>query len=216
MFAATHLVPLFPTYVWVHDLEPADHQRVNRELREAIEGVLKPRGSAKPQAGWQTRQDLHTLAEFQTLHGYIIEAVKGVLAFLEVIHEGFVITGCWANVNPPGAGHQGHTHPNNFLSGVYYVQVPSSHDGIVFQDPRPQANILSPRTRRLTEANSLNAHVPVQEGRILLFPAWFGHSVRANEGTGNRVSLAFNVMLRRFEETISPPKWAADPPTHSR
>ena len=34
-----------------------------------------------------------------------------------------MITGCWANINPPAAYHPTHNHPNNYLSGVYYVAV---------------------------------------------------------------------------------------------
>ncbi|MGH8628692.1 MAG: putative 2OG-Fe(II) oxygenase [Gammaproteobacteria bacterium] len=39
-------------------------------------------------------------------------------------------TGCWANVNGIGASHGVHTHPNNFLSGVYYVQTQAGADTI--------------------------------------------------------------------------------------
>jgi hypothetical protein len=40
-----------------------------------------------------------------------------------------MITGCWANVNPPGSYHPTHNHPNNFLSGVYYVDIPGKWHG---------------------------------------------------------------------------------------
>ena len=41
-------------------------------------------------------------------------------------------------MNAPGAAHGLHSHPNNFLSGVYYVRVPSGGDTINFHDPRSQ------------------------------------------------------------------------------
>ena len=63
-------------------------------------------------------------------------AARGVARFLQVDQYPMDITGCWANVNPPGAYHPMHHHPNNYLSGVYYVAVPTAGSQIVFQDPR--------------------------------------------------------------------------------
>ena len=51
----------------------------------------------------------------------IRDAALNVLAYLEVENQDIAITGCGANVNPPGAQHIRHNHPNNFLSGSYYV-----------------------------------------------------------------------------------------------
>jgi len=56
--------------------------------------------------------------------------VDTALAFLRVDHPQVLITGCWANVNASGAAHRMHAHPNNFLSGVYYVQVQDRVDDV--------------------------------------------------------------------------------------
>ena len=58
------------------------------------------------------------------------------------------ITGCWANINPRGGLNTRHTHPNNFLSGTYYVQVPPEANRIIFDDPRPQAMTVLPRVKQ--------------------------------------------------------------------
>ena len=62
-------------------------------------------------------------------------ASKSVLDQIEIDYRSFVITGCWANINPPGSPHNPHTHPNNLLSGVYYVQAPEGADSICFHEP---------------------------------------------------------------------------------
>lgn len=49
--------------------------------------------------------------------------------------------------------------------------------------------------------------VPVRTGRLIVFPAWLGHSVFPNRGTDVRVSISFNMMFDPFAETISAPKW---------
>jgi len=47
----------------------------------------------------------------------------------------------------------------------------------------------------------------VGEGKLLVFPAWFRHSVPPNGSDQERVSISFNIMFSSFTETVSPPKW---------
>jgi hypothetical protein len=58
-----------------------------------------------------------------------------VLTFLRIGVRDVAITGCWTNVNAPGAVHRMHAHPNNFLSGVFYAQVQDGADTINLHDP---------------------------------------------------------------------------------
>jgi uncharacterized protein (TIGR02466 family) len=77
-------------------------------------------------------------------------AVRNVLAFIKVADAPFGITGCWVNVLGQGAAHATHSHPNNFLSGVYYLQTQAGTDTINFHDPRPQTAIVRPPVTELT------------------------------------------------------------------
>jgi uncharacterized protein (TIGR02466 family) len=216
MFADTNLVGLFPTHVWVHDLKTEESGPLNDTLAAKIDELISPRVPLPAGQFWQTQQDLHALPELAPLNAYIAAATNGVLRFLQIEYEQFAITGCWANVGPQGAWHKGHTHPNNYLSGVYYVKTPPGGDGIVFHDPRPQVNVISPRVATRTDANSQSARVPVQEGRLVVFPSWFGHSVPPNDSEGERISVAFNIMFGQFGETMANPKWTPqDLPTRS-
>jgi len=65
---------------------------------------------------------LHKLPAFFGLMDCVSAAVKDVLGFLKIGNDAFSVTGCWANVAAPGGWHRMHSHPNNFLSGVYYVR----------------------------------------------------------------------------------------------
>jgi hypothetical protein len=100
-----------------------------------------------------------------------------------------------------------HNHPNNFLSGVYYVQVPEGADTINFHDPRPQTAIIRPPVTELTAYNTDQVVVTVGNGTLLLFPAWLPHSVDANHSDRKRISISFNVMFGAFTETMSRPLW---------
>ena len=113
MFQNKTIVSLFPTYVWVHDVAPETFRPLNDTLRAAIEEMISPRPQLGPGEIWQTDQNLHKLAPFAPLMEFVREAADGALTFLKIRHEGFQITGSWANIGPPGTAHPGHSHPNN-------------------------------------------------------------------------------------------------------
>ncbi len=133
-----------------------------------------------------------------------------MLEFLRIGAEALRITGCWANVNALGATHRMHTHPNNFLSGVYYAQAAPGGDTINFHDPRPQTGLIRPPVTDLTAANTDMAVVRVAAGTLLLFPSWLPHSVAPNASAELRVSVSFNLMFRRFAETFAQPLWGEE------
>ena len=155
----------------------------------------------------QTDQTLHHLPEFQDLNDIINGAATGVLDFLKIVYESLELTGCWANISPPGDGHRPHTHPNNYLSGVYYVQTQEGANTISFDDPRPQTNIISPATSEITDENAGQIHVTTRQGLLVMFPSWLQHQVPRNKSQKARISVAFNIMFSQFGETMSQPKW---------
>ena len=106
-----------------------------------------------------------------------------------------------------GAVHKAHTHPNNYLSGVYYLRTSAGADTINFHDPRSQAAIIRPPVLELTAANTDQVVVRVTDGTMLMFPAWLAHSVDASQSDEERVSVSFNVMFARFTEQLAKPLW---------
>jgi uncharacterized protein (TIGR02466 family) len=206
-FQQQQAIPIFPTFVWAHDLPPAEAGPFNDRLAAAIEALIAPRPAILPGQTWQTHQDLHLRPEFKDLVELILLATRGVLDYLKLEVDGIEITGCWANVNPSGAPHALHTHPNNFLSGVYYVRTAAGADAIRFVDPRVQARQIAPKVRERNAVNSMDAFVQVPAGRLVLFPAWLQHSVPANASGQERVSIAFNLMYTDFTRRYARPKW---------
>ncbi|WIM11859.1 TIGR02466 family protein [Enhydrobacter sp.] len=196
---------LFPTTVWIVDLKPAEAALLNGRLKAEIEKIISPRPTVPVGSNWQTPQDLHTRPAFADFVKLVEMAARGVARFLQVDQHPMTITGCWANINPPGAYHPTHNHPNNYLSGVYYVAVPDSGSRILFQDPRP--SMIMPRPRQFTRLTANAADAQSKPGRLLIFPAWLRHSVPANDGRTERISISFNLMFRQFAETMAAPMW---------
>ena len=211
MFSSSSVEAFFPTPVWVHDLESERAEKLNAFLLERIQSLVSPLPELPAGEGWQTDYRLHHLEEFNELVQIFGFACKQVLNFLAVEFDTFEITGCWANLGPPGAAHRGHHHSNNYLSGVYYVQAPPGGDTITFSDPRFQIEQIVPRYREPNAHNSTAHHLNVVAGRLVIFPAWLVHSVPPNTSDQLRMSVAFNVMISDFTEKLSPPRWEGLP-----
>ncbi|MDX1574725.1 MAG: TIGR02466 family protein [Kiloniellales bacterium] len=207
-FANTQLLQLFPTCVWLHDLKPEDHEPLNRRIAPVIKELVADKRPSLASLTWQTHHDLHHHEAFTELTAFARKAAQGVLDHLQIDYGDFQITGCWANVNPQRTQHRAHTHPNNLLSGVYYVQVPDGRDGLVFHEPRPQALVISPKVKKLSALTGSEAKVEVREGRLVIFPSWLQHSVASTRAEGERISVSFNFMLSSYAEDFSPPRWS--------
>lgn len=192
--------------IWSMELAPQEYEPINRKIMAKVNDLLSPLPAIPPGETRQTSPTFHTLEEFEPLDPYIRSAAARIFSDLEIEYESFLITGCWANINPKGSGHAAHCHPNNFLSGIYYVKTQPGADRITFHDPRPLREI-SPKVKQRTPLNADKATVTVSDGLLLFFPAWFIHSVDVNTSDEIRVSVSFNIMFSAFEEKISPPRW---------
>jgi len=204
---APEVVRLFPTFVWKCQLRPEVYRPINVAIVNRLDEMRRGLPQLSRGEPWQSGHGLHKLQELRGLVSCIEAAVDTVLTFLHVVNRDVSITGCWANVNAPGAVHRMHAHPNNFLSGVYYVQVQDGADTINFHDPRPQPAVIRPPVTELTAYNTDQVVTAVRIGTLIVFPAWLQHSVDANQSELTRISISFNVMFAAFAETIGQPLW---------
>jgi uncharacterized protein (TIGR02466 family) len=198
---------LFPTFLWKAQLRPEVYEPINALLHSRLEAMRRGLPPLAAGAAWQSDHSLHRLVEMGPLVACIQAAGARVLEFLRVGAHPLHLTGCWANLNAPGAAHRMHTHPNNFLSGVYYVQVIDGADTIRFHDPRPETAVIRPPVTGLTAYNTDQVVVQVATGMLIVFPAWLPHSVAANQSALPRISVSFNLMFAAFAETMGEPLW---------
>lgn len=202
---------LFPSYAWVFDLPPARYEPLNEQVAKDLNELTAPRPRIQQGRNWQTEQTLHEFDEFKELVTIFETASRSVLDRLEVEYDEIAITGCWANMNPRGAFHIAHSHPNNFLSGIYYVMAEPGGDAVTFHDPRPQPEIIAPQLKNTNDYNATMQSVSVRPGRLVVFPAWLVHSVPANQSDQIRISISFNIMFPSYVEVMSRPKWSGIP-----
>lgn len=108
----------------------------------------------------------------------------------------------WYNVNRLGDHHAPHTHPRCYLSGTYYVRVPSppavvtdpgAHPAsISFYDPRTGAGMLSAPGD--PDSRSVHTVLPTP-GTLLMWPSPVQHYVHPNLSEEQRISISFNVII---------------------
>jgi uncharacterized protein (TIGR02466 family) len=206
-FEDSDVLRMFPTFVWKAQVTDRIHESIIAQLDAVLEDVRRGKPRLAYGEAWQSRQTLHRHAELRDLVCCFKSAVMNVLHHLKIGYDKFEITGCWANISAPGAAHRIHHHPNNFLSGVYYVKTRPGADTVNFHDPRAQTGIVRPPVTELTAENTDQVVVRVQAGTLLLFPSWLQHSVDPNQSSTTRISVSYNVMFSDFGEHLGKPLW---------
>jgi uncharacterized protein (TIGR02466 family) len=201
------VIPMFPSLVWKIRIEAGLRDALAAKILAALTDMRRDLPPLAAGRGWQSPQSLHEREDFADLVACIDRCVSSILRFLRIGHDAFEITACWATVLATGAAHKVHSHPNNFLSGVYYVHTQPGADTINFHDPRRQTAVIRPPVVQLTADNTDQVVVRVGNGDLLVFPAWLEHSVDANASEEERISLSFNVMFSSFTQELSKPLW---------
>ena len=179
---------LFSTHVFLFDgvLFSGDILNIRKDITSSYNQETK---------NWQSKANLQKNMKYSLLSEKIVENTKKVFDTLSFEYQGFQITDMWSNVLKPGETHRPHTHSNNILSGVYYVEAQQT-SGIIFSDPRPQAGVIQPDVTKQHLDNASVIKYDSATNRMILFPSWLQHYVPVNETKSNRISIAFNIMLK--------------------
>ncbi|HJP04992.1 MAG TPA: putative 2OG-Fe(II) oxygenase [Gammaproteobacteria bacterium] len=98
----------------------------------------------------------------------------------------------WGTLLHEGGQQTPHMHPLGWLSGVYYVQLPEGMTGKPGKSGWLEFGRPPERFYRLTEPER-TLYEP-REGKLLLFPSWFWHQTIPFDATGDRISIAFDVI----------------------
>ncbi len=204
---SSDVLSLFPTLAWKIQLPAKVRERIAASVLGLLHSLRQGLPELKSGEAWQSGHDLHGRKELHELCNCVTRSAASVLQFLKIGKQEIQITGCWANLYAPGAAHRAHSHPNNYLSAVYYVHTWPGADTINFHDPRGQTGIIRPPVTELTAANTDQVVARVGNGTLLVFPSYLQHSVDANTSDEIRVSVSFNLMFSAFTTVLSKPLW---------
>ncbi len=111
----------------------------------------------------------------------------------EYIDTKVVCTSMWAIINKKGNFNIEHTHPNNYLSAAYYVKAPKNCGNFKATNPNILNRHIRAKAEQANELNSNSASININEGDLIIFPAYLPHSVEENKSDEDRVIVSFNI-----------------------
>ena len=181
---------VFSTHIFVKDnyLAPQRLPAMQQEIRN-----LHKLGYTNN--NWQTGPDLDKSQPFSWFAQDIGKTAFDIFDKLNYNVQDIEITGMWGNILKTGETHPPHTHSNNFLSGVFYLES-DAETGIIFSDPRPAADVLVPRKKTKTNENSNLLSYISKQNRLIIFPSWLVHWVPINKSKRDRISISFNIQIK--------------------
>ena len=183
-----------------------NYKTFNKELEEYIyklkeedeEGVVRSNRGGWHSKSFKVREKGSIQHRFtQALSKYIFDTFK--CYGWKCVPERIVVSEMWAIINKPNDFNVIHTHPNSFLSAAYYVKAPKDAGKFVFENPNTVATHSYPAPERKTEFNVKTAGLEIEEGDLLLFPAYLPHKVNENKSSEDRIVISFNVNINYFD-----------------
>ncbi len=184
----TRIMDLFPTPLYINNIDaPLINQQKIYLLN--LPKILNM-GNLRSESGYIFEYPL-----FAELKKTINEHIK---EYVNIIYPGsnlnVYITQSWANYTEPNQYHHIHSHPNSFISGVFYVNAIKNEDMIKFYKnslPMYQINHNQPNNY-----NSNDVAIFVETGDLVLFPSNFTHNVPPTTSKETRISISFNTFIR--------------------
>lgn len=187
-----------------------DSEARNRELKQRIlaEREREDSVSASNLGGWHSGRPMSQWGGPRVPE--ILEAARDMAAQLTLDRSGEVANPAWsarawANVNEYGHANEFHYHPGVYWSGTYYVddggrQEDESLGGeFEVMDPRGPGVAMYAPSLVFDDGGHNTGGTTIRftprAGLLMLFPGWLHHQVRPYLGSGQRISIAFNLSL---------------------
>ena len=200
-------VNLWPT-IFVQRTLPG-HEGPNREMLELIGEMERAHRNLTTD---YRQPDLFNVDHpgVNWLRTHINETVVGYLRHLGMSYSiNWSIQG-WPNVNRFGDYHDAHNHPRAYLSGTYYVKMPTATEKlrtrndvrpgcITFYDPRPGVNMNAIKGDPYVDPEYT---VRPEPGMLMMWPAFINHFVHPNLSKQTRVSVSFNIVLKWSDDYL--------------
>jgi uncharacterized protein (TIGR02466 family) len=184
----TKIMDLFPTPLYINNIhEPLINQQKDYLLN--LPKILNM-GNLRSESGYIFEYPLFVELK-KTINEHIKEYVNIVYPNSNL---NVYITQSWANYTEPNEYHHKHSHPNSFISGVFYVNAIKNEDMIKFYKDLPP--IYQINHNQPNNYNSQDVAILVETGDLVLFPSNFQHNVPPTTSKETRISISFNTFIR--------------------
>lgn len=187
----------FAAPIWECLVKGAD----NKSIREYCLEVKKqkPGTVISNRGGWHSKEVLYPVPDsLADIFNHLNVFVSDICANQTGIRE-LEVGNFWININGHHDYNIPHDHQKSILSGVYYVSVPENNMGDLIFHRGDTAEFFLPSDSSFTPtfSTSLLCRKPPKESVFYLFPSWVKHSVERNESFQDRISIAFNIVMKK-------------------
>jgi len=167
---------------------------VSDRWNEQVRGKSKKEKDEFGTTSFGDNRTLFESKEWVPVAEAILDCVEEMLssAYGELSHFPILQT-MWLSVYPDGGYIPEHVHANSIFSGVFYAKAEPNAGNLVFSDP---AWI----TKTMFQVSDINKsffrtrdEIPVETGKVILFPGWLPHSSQPNKSGQNRIIIGFNI-----------------------
>ncbi len=191
-------IPIYETYI-----DPTRLALVQYEIEVALKDLTLNNSFSRPGA-W-VYQDTHSVSDstFSTnfLDKYDSKEVKeeiknAVYNYLDAVRYDkdyqYKITSSWLTLTKKGEYAHVHSHSYFDISGAYYYKTNGEDGDLFFEHP---LDVIKSSMYLKNIPNRML--IKPQVGKMVLFPGWFKHGVKPNQTDNERISLSFNIELKR-------------------
>ena len=191
-----NILKLFPQPIFKYQID--NYKKINEELIKYIYGLHNNDNVGVKKSninGWHSKPfDLKDDIP-NKFYSHINNYIKDVFNKYgwEYNNTKVLCTSMWAIINKKGNFNIEHTHPNNYLSTAYYVKAPEDCGNFKATNPNILNRHIRAKAEEANELNSNSASIKINEGDLLIFPAYLPHSVDENRSDEDRVIVSFNI-----------------------
>tara|TARA_Y100001936_G_C15889239_1_gene567056 strand:- start:168 stop:782 length:615 start_codon:yes stop_codon:yes gene_type:complete len=153
--------------------------------------------------GWHSKPfNLKDTSSIQ--HKFLLETTKYVFDCIKTLGwrlepNKVICTEMWAIINKKDDFNIIHTHPNSYLSAAYYVKAPKDCGQFTIENPHSISRHSYPALEKKTDFNLKVERIEIEEGDLLLFPAYLPHGVQENKSNEDRIVISFNININNFK-----------------
>jgi len=184
--------PIFPHPLYFSKLERAltteELKTINEYKKKTYKNAGNTTSSEKNVLENKTLKNLK-----KDLHTKIMDYFDKVICTDNLITP--YITQSWISYTETNQFHHRHSHPNSYISGVFYIDAQKGVDSVTFYKSIREETIELNITK-YNPFNSSSCSFPVETGNIFLFRSSLIHGVDKKKGTNTRSSLSFNVFFK--------------------
>ena len=198
MSTENQILKLFPQPVFKYKVK--SFETLNQELLKFIYDLHKEDNVGLKKSninGWHSKSfDLNDLEGLPyKFLSQITDNIKDVFKHYGWVYDTNKVkcTSMWSIINKKGSFNIEHIHSNNYLSAAYYVKAPKECGKFKALTPNIITRNFFPKSNGITELNAVTAKINVEEGDLLIFPAYLPHSVEENKSDEDRVIISFNI-----------------------